>query len=249
MTVKHKSGVTKKTGRGRVGAGGRSGKIVSRSTAKKPGRAAAVRRASGKTSKVHVGRDTKRQALKVSAAKSTAVEEARLKDTEVMEGEMDKVRESVSDPHFLDYISKNVGIKANDIINILIEGPRVDDKVSEILSLKLNETRRMLNMLNNYGVVRYTINKNSDGWLTFVWYLDADAVTVLNGKVKAELSARSVLPQDCNDFFVCKNCSKKHSMVLQFEVAFENKFRCECGKPLIRVSKERAEELYKNVVM
>ncbi len=160
---------------------------------------------------------------------------------------MNRVRTSISEPYFLEFISRNVGTKANDIISTLTEGPLVDDKIAEQLSLKLNETRRMLNVLNTYGLVRYNINKNSEGWLSFIWYLDADSVKGLDVRIKANAS-RDMLPEGCNDFFVCGDCSKTHKIVLPFEVAFDSKFRCNCGKKLQQITRTDAEQLYRKAV-
>ncbi len=171
------------------------------------------------------------------------------RDYMTLEVDMNKAREFIAEPLFSEYISKNVGARANDVITALIEKPWVDDKLSEHLSLKLNETRRVLNILNTYGVVRYNINKNSDGWLTFIWYLDVEAMDVLNNTVKSDIEKKQVLPDNCNDFFVCSACSKKHNIVLPFELAFENKFRCNCGKMLVMISKDQAEQLYRQVLV
>ena len=204
---------------------------VSHRQAKKTIRKAAARKPGKKT----VPAETKKQGLIRMAAEAQVVKDAEAKV---------RAQSLVSDPSFLEFISKNVGTKANDIITTLMEGPRVDDKIAEALSLKLNETRRMLNMLNTYGVVRYNINKNNEGWLSFVWYLDYGAVEVLNTKVKSVFEDKGTLPEGCNDFFVCPVCSEKHKIVLPFEVAFENKFKCSCGKGLTMISRERAEQMY-----
>ena len=105
----------------------------------------------------------------------------------------------------------------------------------------------MLNVLNTYGLVRYNIDKNNEGWLSFVWYLDFESVKGLNTKIKTNTN-REVLPAGCNDFFVCQECSKSHKIVLPFEVAFDNKFRCGCGKKLAPISRIEAEQMYRTAV-
>ena len=157
---------------------------------------------------------------------------------------MNNARISVSEPSFSEFISRNVGTRANDILSTLISGPLVDDKIAEQLSLKPNETRRMLNVLNTYGLVRYNINKNNEGWLSFMWYLDFESIKGLETKINTNTGSE-VLPAGCNDFFVCSECSKSHKIVLPFEVALDNKFRCGCGKKLESISRLDAEQMYR----
>ncbi len=159
----------------------------------------------------------------------------------------DNARSLLSDGNLKNYLAKNVGSNANSILDILIEGPNVDEKIAEFLKLKLNETRRMLNLLNNFGMVKYNINKDNNGWLTFVWYVDFGSVDTFSKKIK-ELSETKIsyLPENCNDFFICKDCSKTHALVVPFETAFEAEFKCICGKGMIMIDKVKAEELYKS---
>ena len=105
----------------------------------------------------------------------------------------------------------------------------------------------MLNLLNNFGMVKYNINKDNNGWLTFVWYVDFGSVDTFSKKIK-ELSETKIsyLPENCNDFFICKDCSKTHALVVPFETAFEAEFKCICGKGMIMIDKVKAEELYKS---
>ncbi len=154
----------------------------------------------------------------------------------------------LSDNTLKNYLAKNVGSNANSILDILIDGPNVDEKIAEFLTLKLNETRRMLNLLNNYGMIKYNINKDNNGWLTFVWYVDFGSVDTFSKKIK-ELSETKInyLPENCNDFFICKDCSKTHALVIPFETAFEAEFKCICGKGMIMIDKVKAEELYKSI--
>ncbi len=203
-----------------------------------------IKSRSGKKIKSIVG---KQKIASVVAApqkrkESAAVKEAKLVADEKALRLATEARASVSEPSFLEFISRNVGTRANDIISTLISGPLVDDKIAETLSLKLNETRRMLNVLNTYGLVRYNINKNSEGWLSFIWYIDFESISGLDAKIKASAVGVS-LPDGCNDFFICSSCSKTHKIVLPFEVAFDNKFRCTCGKKLDTISRADAEKI------
>ncbi|MGC8533770.1 MAG: hypothetical protein ACP5MV_04060, partial [Candidatus Parvarchaeum sp.] len=50
--------------------------------------------------------------------------------------------------------------------------PKTDDALANELSVKVNEVRRVLNLLSGYGITKYDTEKDSKGWLTFNWYVD-----------------------------------------------------------------------------
>lgn len=154
----------------------------------------------------------------------------------------EKTRQVLGGVAFVDYVAKNVGSRANDILGVLATGPETDEKIAEILNLKLNETRRMLNVLNGYGIVRYDINRDKRGWLTFEWYLDGSSLLDFDkGMGSRDSQSRRSLPENCNDFFICGTCYKTQHIVLPFDVAYENSFRCGCGGGLSMLSRSEAE--------
>jgi hypothetical protein len=72
------------------------------------------------------------------------------------------------------------------------------------LSVKINEVRRILNVLDTYGVARYDTNKDNKGWLTFKWYLDSEKLGELSQSIENSRSENGYKLQDgCNDFFFC----------------------------------------------
>ncbi len=156
------------------------------------------------------------------------------------------IEDVISNSVFVDYMSKNVGRRSIDMVQCLNETAQTDDKLALKLSVKVNEVRRMLNVLNSYSITRYDINKDSKGWLTFKWYLDRDKLRgfniILNEKEHAE---NFKLQDNCNDFFFCKSCYKDQKVILPFDAAFEISFKCECGAPLSVLSKEEATALFK----
>ncbi|MGC8479852.1 MAG: hypothetical protein ACP5M9_04290, partial [Candidatus Micrarchaeia archaeon] len=141
-----------------------------------------------------------------------------------------------------------VGSVGNIVLNFLVEKPDVDENISEVLKIKLNETRRVLNLLNSYGLLKYNTNKDANGWLTFVWYMDYNSVDQFLEKVEEFNNSKVIyLPKDCNDFFICNNCSKTHTMIVSFETAFDSQFKCVCGSKLSMIERSKAEDLYKNI--
>lgn len=156
---------------------------------------------------------------------------------------MEDVGRALEDVMFLDYIAKNVGSQANDVLKELVKGPRKDEQLAETVSIKLNEVRRVLNLLNKHGIVRYDVKKDGSGWLTFEWHVDhvafSDFYSSLSQKVEAPTSR---LPENCNDFFVCSGCSSKtQSPLYPFDIAYEKSFKCGCGKSLEALTRTEAE--------
>ena len=153
-----------------------------------------------------------------------------------------RAKEVLKSEIFCDYISKNVGSKANELLAVLASKPRADEALAEVLNLKLNETRRMLNMLNSFGIARYDANKDSNGWLTFEWYVDPFSVCDMFVSVSERANAKkNVLPDNCNDFFICNECYKKQKVIFPFDAACENNFKCGCGKNLEMLTRSEAE--------
>jgi transcription factor E len=146
---------------------------------------------------------------------------------------------------FSDFISKNVGKKAINIIRML-HVPQTDEKLAADLSIKINEVRRILNVLDSYGVARYDTNKDSKGWLTFKWYLNHDRLMSLNTDImtrKPEWAYR--LPEDCNDFFYCNKCYDEQKVIMPFDSAYENQFKCDnCGKGLKQLTRTEAQNMF-----
>jgi len=153
------------------------------------------------------------------------------------------IDEMVNNKDFSDYIIKNVGRKAIDVLSTLNE-PLSDEELANKLDIKINEVRRILNTLNTYGITKYDTFKDKNGWLTFKWYINTDNMD----KVKRNISesnklAKYKLPDDCNDFFICDTCFEKDKVIFPFDTAVEMKFKCDCGGNLVRISKEDAQRL------
>ena len=153
------------------------------------------------------------------------------------------IQDAISDTDFSNHIARSIGKRARDII-LLLADPQTDDIIAEKLSIKINEVRRMLNMLNTYGVARYNVNKDSKGWLTFKWYIDSNKLLEMRKDIVAQ-NAKSAykIPEGCNDFFLCDKCYGGQNTVFPFETAFEMGFKCDCGTAMKRVSKEDLAQL------
>jgi transcription factor E len=160
------------------------------------------------------------------------------------ENERMKVEVLLANDTFADFISKNVGKKAINIIRML-HTQQTDEKIAADLSLKINEVRRILNVLDSYGVARYDTSKDSKGWLTFNWYLNFAKLSELNVEVMTRKpDGVYKLQEDCNDFFYCSKCYNNEKVILPFDAAFESKFKCDtCGSKLTMLSRKEATSI------
>lgn len=218
-----------------------------------------AKKAVAKASDVKARKAVSAKLVKKTAAKATARGSgvdvpAKTKETRVITGislpspgVIAGIGVALQDAMFIDYIAKNVGSQANDVLRELTKGPRKDEALAEKVSIKLNEVRRVLNLLNKHGIVRYDVKRDSSGWLTFEWHVDYSSFTdfykTLNQKAEVSVSA---LPEGCNDFFVCSGCSKVQGLIYPFDVAYEKSFKCGCGKSLDAITRTEAENFMRN---
>ncbi len=144
----------------------------------------------------------------------------------------------MADKQSADYLERMVSQRAKEVINML-NRPRSDEEIAKRLDVKINTVRRILNVLQGYGITNYSISKNKDGWLSFVWELDTKKASfftnyVNNGPLKTE-----VVTEGCNDYFVCDRCYKENKLILTFDAAYESNFKCVCEKNLSQVTKDQ----------
>ncbi len=228
----HKNGVRKAAPYAQ--AKKKANKKVLKLTARRAKHDRMPRKAVGSTGKnaVHVSKTRKPKAM-AFVAPEMVVSPHQVRSEEVMR-----------DPKFAEYLGRKVGKRAVEVVTILAT-PQTDEKVAEVMAVKVNEVRRMLNVLNSYSLVRYDVNKDNKGWLTFKWYLDREKIAEFGDNVIAkEGRTEYSLPQGCNDFFVCDTCYKDQKLVLPFDNAFESAFKCECGSKLRMISRQETEALF-----
>lgn len=150
------------------------------------------------------------------------------------------------DKFFSQYVNEKIGNRADEVI-LSLAAPVTDEALAEKLEMKINDARRVLNMLNTNGVARYIVNKNSKGWLTFKWYIDENNLKKMRGEMAIKTTMNNTdtaLPENCNDYYVCGKCYTKTKHVYPFEVGYEMNFKCDsCGSYFERKSKEDIEKL------
>lgn len=161
--------------------------------------------------------------------------------------ELRKVGELLGNQAFLGHVATEVGPESADILRSLAKSHKTDEELAAQMSMKVNDIRRMLNVMNSYSIVRYDVNKDSKGWLIFTWRIDGEKLQeyIVGMSKTAQVNTPS-LPANCNDFFICKKCYTTDKVVLPFDSAFEASFTCGCGKSLSMLNREQTIELFKD---
>ena len=152
------------------------------------------------------------------------------------------IDELLIDVKAVDYLKRNVSKRAVEVINIL-DAPETDEGIAEMLGMKINAIRRILNIMHGYGITNYYVSKNVNGWLSFSWYINANKVPAFLDYIGSMDNGKAVTDENCNDYFVCDSCYKNDKFIYTFDAAFEAGFKCNCGTSLDRVDKDRVEEL------
>lgn len=148
----------------------------------------------------------------------------------------------LGDNDSVSFLRKNVSKWAPDVLNLLVT-PKTDEYLAEQLNMKINAVRRILNLMQGYGVTNYYVAKNTNGWLSFAWYVNAGKVAPFFDYIKGVSSRRTVVTDECNDYFMCNSCYPKDKLIFTFDAAYEAAFRCSCGQKFTRIAKDAAEKL------
>ena len=143
-----------------------------------------------------------------------------------------------------EYLKKNVSRSSIDVISLLAT-PRTDEYISEQLCLQINAVRRILNIMQGYGLTNYYVAKNTNGWLSFAWYINPDKAEAFAKQVNSIKESNNVIQDECNDYFFCKSCYENDKLVFTFDAAFEVNFKCSCGKSLVSLDKDSVKALLK----
>jgi transcription initiation factor IIE alpha subunit len=190
------------------------------------------------------------QAATALKPKHSVKEPQERKRTNVAVSQPDEVKESLdrllSNEKAVEYLKKNVSKMAVDVIGMLVT-PKTDEFLAEQLGTKINAIRRILNIMQGYGITNYYISKNTKGWLSFAWYINTSKLPPFLEYVEGMEREKSIVSEACNDYFICNDCYKSDRFVFTFDSAFENSFKCNsCGKSLNRMNREEAEGLISN---
>ncbi len=148
-----------------------------------------------------------------------------------------------NNPIAVDYLKRNVSKNVFDIIDML-SVPRTDEFISEKLGVQINNIRRTLNRLQNYGITNYYVAKNINGWLSFAWYINTNKILSFFNYIESMSNKEVIIKDDCNDYFICKKCYTEDKLIFTFEAAFEAQFKCVvCNKNFDMITKDEAKKL------
>ncbi len=153
------------------------------------------------------------------------------------------INKILNNPNSIDYLIKNVSKRTIDVLSLLIN-PMIDDQIAFQLDMKINSIRRILNILQGYGLTTYYVAKNSNGWLSFAWYINTSKIDSFFDYIKQ--GSNSFIKKDCDDYFICKKCYKDNNLILTFSEAFDTDFKCTvCKKQYTRLNRKETEDLIK----
>lgn len=195
---------------------------------------------------------TAKRPVRAKAAVKTKVEPKSLKEPVAKRGVInnvsspEEIKEALglllNDANSAAFLRKNVSKWAPDVLNMLTT-PKTDEFLAEKLNMKINAIRRILNLMQGYGVTNYYVAKNTNGWLSFAWYVNVSKVGPFFDYIKSVSNRRTVVTNECNDYFLCNGCYPKDKLVFTFDAAYEAAFRCNCGQKFVQVNKDAALEL------
>ena len=139
-----------------------------------------------------------------------------------------------------DFVEESIGEKGLQVLQSVGEGA-TDEVIEQSTSLKIAEIRSILNHLHSYGFVEYTREKNmQNGWFTYTWKVNADRAMqnflMLKRKEYDRLRSAVSSEEGASIYSCRKGCTR-----LEFERAFENKFKCGACKCDLRFVDNRQE--------
>ncbi|MCX6773605.1 MAG: hypothetical protein NTY68_01240 [Candidatus Micrarchaeota archaeon] len=132
----------------------------------------------------------------------------------------------------------SAGENAIDILKLLKKDTE-DEKIAEMLKLKVSDVRSVLNKLNELGITYYNRTKNEDtGWFYYNWSIDKSKFREwINSTVKNQ-DARIKYAHLINDeHYYCPGCGLGTNF--SFDDAMNLSFKCpscQTGMELVDVS-------------
>jgi transcription initiation factor IIE alpha subunit len=213
--------------------------------ARKPARAAKPKTKAKPRASPRKAQKAAPAAIRAKAVVPKVVAEPRKKaNLSIMPADVVKkeVEALLSNNNVNEYLKRNVSKTAIDVLYML-STPRTDEYLAEQLGMKINAVRRILNIMQGYGITNYYVSKNTKGWLSFAWYVNTTKIAPFLDFVSNAERENAVINSNCNDYFVCGDCYKSDNLVYTFDAAFENSFKCGCGKSLARMDKAEAETM------
>ena len=130
-----------------------------------------------------------------------------------------------------DVIGKISGKNSIELADILSNKKNVNEfLIAKKLKLTINQTRRILYRLSDFGLVSFIRKKDKrKGWYTYFWTLNIGrALKILHKELNEEINQleHQLKSRQVKRFYVCKTCGNE----VNEETALLNDFMCkECG--------------------
>ncbi len=142
---------------------------------------------------------------------------------------------------FLDeFVADSLGEKGTQVLHSVGDGA-TDEVIEQSTRLKIAEIRSILNHLHSYGFVEYSREKNmQNGWFTYTWKVNMDRAMqnflMLKRREHERLRNRLSAEEGTTIYSCRKGCTR-----LEFERAYENKFKCSSCKCDLRFLDNKQE--------
>ena len=144
-------------------------------------------------------------------------------------------------------LAGDLGIK---IIEILLSREELsDDELSQIIGIRVNDVRRILYRLYEYGILMYRRTRDPEtNWFVYYWRLNPagflDSLRRRHNRLLKLLKERLAYEEN-NMFYICKN----KCVILTFDEAIESSFKCPvCGGPLEFYDNSLIKEILKKKI-
>ncbi len=146
----------------------------------------------------------------------------------------------------LSFIEAMIGPSARKVFKYLMElGEEAsDDAIANALEMKINDVRRALYALSEYGLVSYRrVRDKTSGWFIYYWRINVEDINnillVRKRDILRKLKERLEY-EESNSFYYCPVDGTRYT----FEEAFENGFTCpRCGAELVYIENDKIKQI------
>ncbi|MGC8687660.1 MAG: hypothetical protein ACP5RM_03100 [Candidatus Micrarchaeia archaeon] len=190
-----------------------------------------------------MAKNTKAKHLESNVDKRSASKHTSTANVEMPENAKRAIETILANQKVIDYLNKNISKRSVEVISML-STPKTDEVIAATLNMKVNAVRRILNIMQGYGITNYYISKNTNGWLSFAWFINANKLQNFFDYVESMTKDRTIINDNSNDYFICKKCFDSDKLIYTFDAAFESNFRCKvCNAKLDHIEKSEVEAL------
>lgn len=144
-----------------------------------------------------------------------------------------------------------VGENGRKIIEFLLssETGKNDEEISNELGIRINDVRRILYDLANYGFVAYNRSTRSNSrWHNYSWFTSKEMIKLAINRRKKEVARileEWLSYEEARTLYICP---LDHTLYT-FDDAFENNFRClKCNSDLIELDNNKVVSYVRQLI-